>query len=62
MLDTSKNEKYFEYLRQLLNPNNGGFTGSITINVFKNVIGNVKRKSENFEPAINFEETVVLKR
>jgi hypothetical protein len=61
MLD-KRNEKYIDYIRDLLNSDNGEFTGSITINAFKNVIGNVKRKPESFEPAINFEETVVLKR
>jgi hypothetical protein len=61
MLD-KHNEVYLNYIREILDKDNIPFTGSITLNCFKGVIGNVHRKPENFEPAFNFEETVVLKR
>jgi len=55
MLD-KKNEAYLDYIRELLETD---FTGNITVNVFKGVIGNVQK---GFEPPIKVLETVMVKR
>ena len=56
MLDKSKNEKYYEYERQL---ERDKFTGKVTTQWFK---GGISKLYRRFEPIIEVEEQVILKR